>query len=185
MIFASSVLSLILSSTKFQVKRLTGPCLPGRSLPRFRCGQRRSGGRPNTNYPNSEPREFKMKVTSIALLMIVVMLPTPSQANDLALPQEVRTSLQENERSLTNLTIDGIRSRRMPSQRCALSNPRRSSPSQSSSSCGFRGLKFMSRCATQGPGYSLTTTSMNTATMGQSITPVRSTRRARINRRSS
>lgn len=54
-----------------------------------------------------------MKITRIALLVIVVLLPGPSRADDPALPQEVRAALQNNARALTDLTIVGTRSRRM------------------------------------------------------------------------
>jgi hypothetical protein len=62
-----------------------------------------------------------MKITRIALPVIVVMLPAAivvmlpaaSRADDSALPQEVRAALQKNARALTDLTIAGTYSRRM------------------------------------------------------------------------
>jgi hypothetical protein len=54
-----------------------------------------------------------MKITRIALLVIVVMFPAPLRADDAALPQEVRAALQKNARALTDLTIAGTYSRRM------------------------------------------------------------------------
>lgn len=54
-----------------------------------------------------------MKITRIALPVIVVLLPAPSRADDPALPREVRAALENNARTLSDLTIAGTRSRRM------------------------------------------------------------------------
>ena len=54
-----------------------------------------------------------MKITRIALLMIISIHPAASRADDSELPQQVQSALQLNARAMTDLTISGIYKRQI------------------------------------------------------------------------
>ena len=54
-----------------------------------------------------------MKITRVILFVLVILSPTASRAQSPALPDDVRSALEKNARSLADLEISGTRSRRM------------------------------------------------------------------------